>query len=330
MKITMKQIAQQLNISTVAVHRALTNEPGLSEELRRQILKTAESLGYCYNNRRLLRSRSFLFLTKRFYFLDENEKFYSSIYRNLERLCLENDAKLLLHLFENNEEKKMIEQMVYDNKKISGIFVSGQFPFEDMQHLAKLPLPVVVIDYYCPVIPLNYVYLPSYNDAYRLTYYAISHGHRELGYIGHLKENATLTDRFFGFRKALMDFKLPFKHEWVITEKVEDKAFFSTALPQKLPTVFLCHCDLTAKKLINALQLQKIRVPRDVSILSFDNNETALETDPTLTSMGIEKLDFARQALLLMQKKLKNPNFCESIRLESKIFERDSFCDLTE
>ena len=48
-KITMKDIAQKLGVSVVTVSKAFNNKEGVSEELRAQIKKTAEEMGYRYN-----------------------------------------------------------------------------------------------------------------------------------------------------------------------------------------------------------------------------------------------------------------------------------------
>ncbi|MBP5307510.1 MAG: LacI family DNA-binding transcriptional regulator [Clostridia bacterium] len=325
MKVTMKQIADKVGVSTVAVHRAITGKPGLSDSMNKKILSAAEELGYVYNTKRLIKSREFLFLTKRIYFLRENEEFYSSIYYNLKNLCDNSGAKLTLHFFESEEEKSLLENLILSKNKISGVFVAGQFTIKDLIKLSKLPLPIVIIDFYSPIVPLNYIYLSSYEDAYRLTYYAISHGHKRIGYISAAKTDLSLTDRFYGIRKALADFQLPYKKEWFLKEKDEASNILSTPLPAELPSVFICHCDLTAKNLITTLQWQKIRVPQDISVLSFDNNKVALECTPQITSLGVNKSDFANSAISLMQEKLKTPGEPKKILLQARLFERESF-----
>ncbi|MBQ9482087.1 MAG: substrate-binding domain-containing protein, partial [Clostridia bacterium] len=227
---------------------------------------------------------------------------------------------------ESEEEQALLENLIKSKaNKISGVFVAGQFPIKDLIRLSKLSVPVVVIDFYSPVVPLNYIYLPTYEDAYKLTYYAISHGHKRIGYIGAAKTHLSLTDRFYGIRKALSDFQIPYKQEWFLKEKDEASNILSTPLPAELPSVFICHCDLTAKNLIINLQLQGIRVPQDVSVLSFDNTTTSLNCTPQITSLGIDKIDFAVSAISLMQENLKTHGGPKSIVLNAKLYERESF-----
>ena len=72
MKVTAKQIAEAMGISTAAVSMALNNKPGVSEKLRRQVISTARSMGYDFTRIDAKRSASktvgFVFFHKNFVF----------------------------------------------------------------------------------------------------------------------------------------------------------------------------------------------------------------------------------------------------------------------
>lgn len=320
----MQTIADRLGISKVTVHKTFSGQVGASYELSESIFRMADELGYIYKKHNYLNSKKFIFLAKRVFFLNDQEIFYSKIYQRMEEECANFNAKLILQFYEMEQDITAVHNLIYNDKSIAGIFTAGNFLHEYLVELEKLPLPIIMIDFFSPIFNFNYVYLYSYYDAYRLTHYAIKMGHRNIGYIGHTKGFSSLTDRYFGYRKALLEYRLPFIKEWHINENIDQKTEFSIELPKKLPTAFICHCDYTAKKLINALKLLKINVPEDLSILSFDDTDIADHTVPALTSMGIEKKQFARAAVRLMQHKLKEPNYSESIRLTPIIHERAS------
>ena len=329
-KINMQQIADALGISKMSVYRAINGLKGNSVKLNAKILETARRMGYRHNISRLFKGRSFLFIAKRLYFLNDRELFYTQIFKELNELCKVRGANLILQFNERHEDKISIGNIVQSDKKLAGIFVAGQFPAEDMEIFARFPVPVVVIDFFSPIHNLNYVYLPSYLDAYRLVHYAYKKGHRNIGYIGHVTDATNLFDRFYGYRRALMELKLPYIREWIYTVKFDNKEIFNEALPEKLPSLFICHCDLTARKLIKALEFKKIKVPDDISILSFDNSEI-YDTNmpfPHITSLGLDKMEYADASLTLMQEQLADPEIKKAVQLTSHIFERDSIKSL--
>lgn len=324
-KVTMQDIADSLHVSKVSVHKVLTGQKDISLELKEKIEAKAEELGYIYKKDRLIRNYKFIFLAKRKYFLNTHELFYSTIYKRLQEECEYNKADLLLQFYETEEDIAVIDKLIMENHRISGIFVAGQFSDEKLEKFTKMPIPIVIIDYFSSQYDLNYVYLNSYNDAFRMTNYAIENGHEKIGYIGPLNNDA-LIDRYFGYRKALLHHKIRYNPEWLISDHlIDEKNVFNTAFPKTLPTVYICHCDYTAIKVIRALQLNDIKVPEDISILSFDDTEGAISMTPSLTTIGISKTEFARNALQLMQTILRNPNEHHSIKMKSVIQERASF-----
>ena len=326
----MQQIADKLGISKVSVHRAIKGIKGNSGTLDALILKTAKEIGYVYNLSRLFKGRNFLFLAKRLYFLNDREMFYTQIFKELEGQCKERGANLILQFYETSEDKNAVRNIVSADQKLAGIFVTGQFPGDDMISFTRFPLPIVVIDFFSPIYNLSYVYLPSYFDSYRLVHYAYSKGHRNIGYVGHITEATNLYDRFAGFRRAVAELHLPYVRDWMHTNKSDNNEIFSEPLSEKLPTVYICYCDLMARKLIHALKFKKLRVPDDISILSFDNTEIYDNsiTYPHITSLGLDKMEFASASLSLMQEQLENPEIKKSVELTSRIFERDTVKDI--
>lgn len=323
-KITMQDIADIFDVSKVTVHKALTGGEGISRKLCSEIKTKAESMGYIYKKNRYIKKHNFIYLAKRLFFLYEEEQFYSKIYKYLEEECRNNGAELTLEFYETNEDKKKLTEVIYSNKNLYGIFVAGQLPYKDMEELQKLPLPVIFIDYYSPVFNFNYIYLNNYHNTYHLIDYLVKKGHKEIGFIGHINYVSALTDRYFGYRKAILDYNLPYNKEWHINENIDKRVQFDIDLPKKLPSAFICHCDLTAKKLYLKLNLLGLKIPDDISVISFDNTQICYELNPNLTSMGIDLRFFAKNAIEIMQNKLNDNSYDKNIELKADIIERQS------
>ena len=323
-KQTMDAIAAALGVSKVTVHKALTGQKGVGEALRREILDYAERTGYRYRSRPVLKGREFLFLVRRSYFFTENEQFYTQIYAHLDALCRENGCRLTLSLAESGPGKFDPDSLRVEGRLPDGVFTGGELPAAVLEALTGLSLPVLCIDYYSPLYPFYYVGLNNYYDGYRLTHHLIERGHTRIGFIGHVRYAGTLTDKYFGYRKALLDFALPYNRLWHLNENFNTKADYDLHLPEQLPTAFICHCDFTAKKLYLALRFRKIRIPEQVSVVSFDDTELSEELSPRLTSMGLPRVHFASAAFELMERIFSQNQPPCALTLDCSIHERDS------
>lgn len=79
-------------------------------------------------------------------------------------------------------------------------------------------------------------------------------------------------------------------------------------LPSKLPEAFVCNCDETAYRLVQELHRQGVRVPEDLSIVSFDDDIFASMTKPPLTTVAVDVFDMAKKAAECMMENMK-PGF---------------------
>ena len=65
-------------------------------------------------------------------------------------------------------------------------------------------------------------------------------------------------------------------------------------------TAIICHCDACAQKVYSELMLKGLKIPQDISVVSFDDTPLCESLFPTLTSVGVKKDVFAKKALNAM------------------------------
>lgn len=328
-KISMDEIAKKLNISKVTVHKALTNQKGVSEKKRELIISTAKYLGYKYTYGYFKRNCNFLYLSRKLFFMTSPEDFYTKIFDSLKSFCKIYSCSITTYLIDENIDEFKLSSIKNQNVKYDGIFCGGEMPRIVFDELTKLKIPIVCIDYYSPLYKFNYVYLDNYYDSYLLTEYLIKKGHKKIGFIGHLRYASSLTDKYFGFRKALLDNKFIFNKEWHINENMNTTTRYNIDLPDNnLPTAFVCNCDAVAQKLYLDLKFKKIRIPEDISVVSFDATNIIYELTPKLTSIGINKNIFGEKAFFVMQNNLVNHYNNQKIIIPNVIIEQDSVLDI--
>ena len=138
-------------------------------------------------------------------------------------------------------------------------------------------------------------------------------GHRKIAYVGTLLATESITDRYFGYRKALLEHGLEFREEWLIDDRYIETGKIDVVnmlkLPKDMPTAFVCNCDLTASMLIKKLEEEGYRIPQDISVVGFDNYLYPGLSDVKITTYEVDIKEMARRAIHNIVKKISNESY---------------------
>lgn len=332
-KVTLDTIANKLGVTKVTVSKALNNQPGVSEELKKRIIQTSLEVGYTTKNAAKLAktvSKLGILVPKRF-FLD-TDNFYTQIYYYMNQESANRDINLSLYILNPEQEQNntIPLSLVQDQADLNGLFIVGEVSEEYVSTLISYRFPVIAIDFYKPELSLDCIVSDNYQSGYTVTKHLIDKGHVNIGFVGNPRYTTSIMDRYCGYIKALTAHDLESNKTWHIVNNDENGSYLiDFALPTELPTAFVCHCDMAAYKLLLKLQNEGISVPEQVSIISFDNTDLSQTVVPALTSMNISKHDFAMEAVNLMLWRIKHyGEKPKNIYLKSQLVERDSVFSL--
>ena len=326
-KVSLATIANQLNVSTVTVHKALKNQSGVSDALKKRILDLADELGYVRPNASAP-TQNFVYIINKDFLLSVNEQYYTRIFYHLSHECSKTGASLHLVVHESVSATMASVHGLTQESPLSGIFVAGQIDTRLLDEIAKLNKPVVCIDFFSSDYPFNYVYVDNYYAGYTLTKYLIKRGHKKICFIGDIKFSNSIADRYFGYLRALNKYDLlgETRH---INQNIE-RSFQSPDIELSPDaTAYICHCDRAAATLYSVIEQSGKKIPDDVSVIGFDNTDICQVISPKLSSLGISKEVFAIQALNIMQQAIqkKRPGGINYIKLNLTLYERDSVAD---
>ncbi|QJD87463.1 LacI family DNA-binding transcriptional regulator [Cohnella herbarum] len=327
-KVTLDTIANILGVTKVSVSKALNNQPGVSDGLRKKILQTSNELGYLHKNAKLTKSVSKLgiIVPKRF-FLD-TDNFYTKIYYYMNQECSQRDISLSIYLLDPEQEQSnsVPLSLAQDLSDLNGLFIAGEVSEAYVKLLTAYPFPVIAIDFYKSDIALNCIIPDNFQSGYAVTKYLVDRGHVDIGFVGNPHYTSSVMDRYCGYLKALNYYHLEWNKQWMLVNNDDNGSYvMDFELPNKLPTAFVCHCDMAAYKLLLKLQAEGISVPDQVSLISFDNTDLSQTIVPPLTSVDISKHEFAIEAVVRMLGCIKHPEAQpKNIYLQSKIIERES------
>lgn len=288
-KVTMKDIGKEAGVSTVTVSKALGGKAGMSDEVRRRILKIAKEMGYQYPDANTMKLRTNLdigILIPEAYF--QTNSFYSELYKKLiTRLGKEGHFGLLELLTETDEAALALPHLV-DTRHVDGLILLGQPSKEYYRMISGAGIPIVFLDFYDEQGSADAVVGDNTYGCYRLTSHLIKNGHRKIGFVGNARSTSSIMDRYLGYYRAMLMHDLPIRREWLIQDRDSRNNLIPLELPEELPTAFVCNCDLVAGRLITELLKRGIRVPEDVSVTGFDDFTGAAPTDVPLSTFRVD------------------------------------------
>jgi len=333
-KVTMKDIAERLGVSSVTVSKALNDRDGVSEELREKIKKVAEEMGYRYNTlaKSMKEGLSYnigVVVSERF--TGEIQSFYLNFFNKLSK-CLESyNYYAIFNNLTYEDEKNKVLPRVYKENRVDGIVILGQLDPEYINALKEIDIPFIFLNFYEKHSDIDTIITDNFYGAYSITNFLIEKGHREIAFVGNIYSTSSITDRFLGYLKSLLENRIQVKEEYVIPDRDEKGHYIEFKLPENMPTAFVCNCDEVAYHLINHLKEKGYKVPEDCSVVGFDNDIYSQISSPQLTTVEVDMDTMAKTAVkVLLERIRKERNITSRVQIPGKIIVRDSVRDLTK
>jgi LacI family transcriptional regulator len=330
--VTMKDIAEKLDVSIVTVSKALGDKEGVGEELKEKIKDLATAMGYRYNAaaksmKEGLTYNVGIIVPERF--IGRQQSFYLSFHTHISQ-ALENLGYYgILHVLSPEDEEKQILPRSYSEKRIDGMIVLGQINKPYVEALQNSDTPIVFLDFYEEHSNISSVITDSFYAAYELTNHIIKCGHRNIAFVGTIYATSSIQDRFLGYYKSLIEHRIPLNQDYILNDRNEQGDFIDIELPEKMPTAFVCNNDEIAYNLIIKLQKLGYRVPDDISVAGFDDDIYATISTPQITTVQVDMEEMSRVAVKILVNKI-NRTGKEYGRLlvKGKLVIRDSVKDL--
>ncbi len=304
---TIKEIAEKANVSTATVSRVLNHDKSLSvtDETRERIISIANELNYVpVRKRQTERNQESVAINRIFglemWYAPEYEwedTYFLSIRKGIEQECSERGITLrkLKHDWRDKREN-------YED--LDGLIVIGAL--EDETKVDKVS-PVVLVN--------DSTENPKYDnvvlDYEKATEQAIEHllmlGHTKIGFIGGMhqtgeEEIKDLRQRAF---ESILQEKGLLKEEYIFLSSrflVSDgyECMKQLIRNEQRPSALFVASDAMAIGAIRAAHEAGMKVPSDISIVSFNDVEMAAFTQPAITTVKVYTEEMGRTAVKLI------------------------------
>lgn len=278
--VTIRDVARKAGVGVGTVSRVLNDSPMVSEETRQKVQTAIKSLDYSPSSvaRRLSRGRSMSVAVIAPFF---TRRSYVERLQGIEHVLSAGGYELILYNVETESRRDECLRVVLRGDSIDGILILSLTPSDaDAERLVQQRVPAVLIDAYHPLLPS--VSIDDVAGGQAATNHLISLGHRRIAYIGeHLEDNLfksrVVVDRYSGYRKALAEAGIPFRPEYHGQGNYGWRDARRMALDifslEERPTALFAYCDTMAYGVMEAAQTCGITIPRDLSLIGFDDVE---------------------------------------------------------
>ena len=303
MAVTIRDLAEKLNLSITTVSRALDGYADVADGTRKRVVRAAREMGYepSFAARQLRRKRAdaigYILPTSSPQFTDP---FFVNF---LTGLC---DASAAIHLDlmvtscppDSDAERSQYRQWV-QSRRIDGI-VLNRIRSQDwrIEFLLEQQFPFVCLG----KTEKNGLYPSIFVDERRGFARLVSHlaqnGHRQIAYIGTSPDLMIQHERFAGYRMGLEQAGIALNPEWIkegnLTESSGHDAAQQLLSGSSVPTAIMACNDLMALGALQAAQEKGIRVGTDLAITGFDGIKETEYTTPPITTLFQPTYEIAR------------------------------------
>lgn len=316
----LSQLAQLCGMAPSTVSKALNDYPDVSEQTRTRVKRIAKEIGYVPNaiarTLRTKHSANIAVLIGDEGHTELGDMVNTDILDKFRHAVEQHGYDVTYLNHRHRATMNYVERCHYRN--FDGVLLFyWDYTEQDVRDLLNSDIPTVMIDHY--ENDRNCVLSDNQGDSYRLTEYAISHGHTRIGFIhGHDCEVTRL--RLIGYQDALKAHGIPYDETLLRTGYYQDDQMCYQltnellALRQR-PTCILMPDDYAALGGIDAICEKKLNIPKDVSVIGYDGLTALQRLRPHLTTLRQDTKRLGEEAAWMMLDRIISPDTAKPQRV---------------
>lgn len=309
--VTLKDIAKEVGVSSMAVSKALNGTGSISPEITEKIKRVAKKMNYTpnYMARSLKTNQT---KTIGVVAADSSQAFLANVIRGIEAQAREEGYSIILcnSLLERENEKESIRVLL--GKRVDGLILAASMLTDaaDMEYIRSLGVPVMFLVRRNESDGCNFVINDNFQGSYDMMKYLIESGSKNFHFINLNPYAPSGKDRQRGYESALLDSGLAFSAENVYHVRPdvdEAKACMARILDEgeKVETVF-CGCDVIGIGVMEAVLDRGFKIPADVRVAAYDDIDFAAYLRVPLTTVSQPKYSMGRKGARLLIDLIQN------------------------
>ena len=317
MKITIHDIARELNITASTVSRALNDNPRISDETKKLVLKAAKKLNYQPNHiaAALRNGRSNII---GIIVPTADRSFFSSVIKAIEEIANNSRYNVMICQTYDSYTKEVASVEALLNARVDGIIASHGKETVDFDHFKKVKrkgIPLVLFDRSNDEFEVSNVVIDDYLGGYKATEHLIEQGCKRIAHFTNTQKISIFKERLRGYCDALEQHGLKVDENLIVASNLQLQDGRDSMLKllqlKKMPDAVFSSSAYGAMGALQILKEKKLRVPDDVALVAFSNEPFTSFTEPALTTVDQhpERIGNAAAEIFLAEVAAKNSKF---------------------
>lgn len=340
-KVTLKQIAKELDVSISTVSKALRNSIEISEDTRQKVQAFAKLYNYRPNNIALsLKNKK----TKTIGIIIPEivHHFFATVISGIEQVANENGYNVIVCLSNESFDKEVINMEMLANGSIDGFIMSLSKETQlkkDFHHITEVinqGMPVVMFDRITNDVLCDKVIIDDQQAAYDAVDFLISKGFKNIALVTTVDYVSVGKLRTEGYLNALRVHGIPVNENMIVKiEDIENSASkIEKLFEENKPDAIFAVNELFAVTSIKLATKRGLKVPDDISVIGFTDGIISEFSTPSITTVsqnGIKMGGAAAKMLidrLEMEEEEEENEQYKTELIETHLVERESTATL--
>ena len=334
-KLTLKQIARELDVSVSTVSKALRDSIEISEETRQKIKAFAKLYNYKPNNIALsLKNRKTH--TIGIILPEIIHDFFSTVISGAEEVANKRGYNVIICLSNNSFDREVMNMEILANGSTDGFILSIAKETQqkgDYHHLKETisqGMPVVLFDRVVDEVECDKVIIDDTAGAKKAVQHLIDIGCKKIGIVTTVDYVSVGKFRTEGYKQALKENQIPLDENLILKIEDVDKSeeqIINFLKEREMDGLFAVNEQFCASA-IKGFNKKGLSVPQDVSVIGFSDGELSKRFIPGMTTINQHGAAIGARAAELLINRLEKPvdseeKFETSI-IETSLVERES------
>ncbi|WP_298155775.1 LacI family DNA-binding transcriptional regulator [Flavobacterium sp.] len=336
-KVTLKQIAKELDVSISTVSKSLRDSTEISEDTRQKVQAFAKLYNYKPNNIALsLKNRK----TKTIGIIIPEivHHFFATVISGIEQVANNHGYSVVVCLSNESFDKEVINMEMLANGSMDGFIMSLSKETQykgDFHHITEVinqGMPVVMFDRVTNEVLCDKVIIDDKMAAYDAVQNLVNMGNKKIALVTTVDYVSVGKLRTDGYTKAILDNDLPFNEKLII--KIEDIENFESQIAKLMENraidAVLAVNELFAVTIIKLASKMGLKVPEDLSVIAFTDGIISQYSTPTISTVSQNGIKMGQKAAKMLIDRLETEEDDDAEELyrteviETNLIERES------
>lgn len=330
-EVTIKDLANQLQLSTSTISRALKDHYSIGEETKKAVRALADELGYKPNQNAisLIQGKN---KTIGVLLPEITTSFFSYVIAGIEEVAINSGYQVLFTQSGESieKEKKAVETLL--KARVDGFILAISKETKSFAHLHSIVSkgkPLVLADRGIEGFPAETIKVDDLQGTELATDYLVEKGCRRIAYLSGFSNLLNEEHRKTGYLRSLKKNNLSADFLCICEDAYRPgkllEFFKKLKSAEKTPDGVVSYNDYVAFEAIKACKELKIRIPEDISIFGFADEPVCIFSTPTISTVKQPAYELGKRSAEQLLQKLQHPNApYEQITLSTNLIIRES------